>query len=109
MKNHIYEVDWNYEDNDGSWDDLHQYVVVYDSNTKLGEQIDHYLETDEPDFINMDKVLKEAFGITDAEVVFYLGNYGGTEEPTIEDVAKDVKDSADIIIKKFYGKEYERE
>ena len=105
MKNFIYEVDWNYEDNDG-WNDLHQYIVVYDEDSELGKEIEHHV-ADEDDVKNLDVALKKAFGITDAEVVFYLGNCGATEEPTIGDVAKELKESAGIIVKKVYDKEYE--
>lgn len=106
MKNHIYEVDWNYPDNDG-WNDLHQYIVVYDEDSELGKKLEHHVE-DEDDIKNLDEALKKAFGIRDEEVVFYYGDHF-EKEPTRKQIKEYLKDSADIIVKKFYDKDYERE
>ena len=106
MRNHIYEVMWNYEDEQG-WRDMCQYIVVFDNDSELGKIIDKaQFEGDEEWLGKLDEALLVAFGIKDNEVAFYLGE---TKEPTQEEMIKTVKADGDIVVKEVLGKYYENE
>ena len=108
MRNHIYEVMWNYEDGkETGWQDLHQYIVVYDSDSELGKVIDEeIMDNDEAHIERVDEALLVAFDIRDEDVAFYLGE---TKEPTVEQMKEAVKSDGDIIITEVLGKYYSNE
>jgi len=109
MRNHIYEVDWNYPDQIGSeWRDLHQYIVVYNSESELGKVIDKNLyEGDEMKYeTELANALLVAFGIRSNEVAFY---YETSKEMTEDELKEAIKSDANIIITQVYAKYYEGE
>lgn len=105
MRNHIYEVMWNYPDGkETGWRDLHQYIVVYNSNSELGKVIDEeIMDSDTAHFARVDEALMKAFDIRDEDVAFYLGE---NHEPTEEEMIKAVEADGDIIITEVLGKYY---
>lgn len=109
MRNHIYEVMWNYPDTVGSdeWRDLHQYIVVYDSNSELGKVIDEeIMDNDEAHIKRLSNALMKSFAICDNEVAFYLGE---NNEPTEQEMIDAVKADGDIIITEILAKYYEED
>lgn len=111
MRNHIYEVDWNYPDviesGDTTWRDLHQYIVVYDSNSELGKVIyEEIMDSDEAYFARVDEALMKSFGIKDEDVAFY---YGTTKEMTDDELIEAIKADGEIVITQIYNKFYEED
>ena len=111
MRNHIYEVMWIYSDviesGDTTWQDLHQYIVVYDSNSELGKVIDEeIMDSDTAHFARVDEALMKSFDIKDEDVVFY---YGTTKEMTDEKLIEAIKADGEIVITEILAKYYEED
>ena len=106
MRNHMWLVDWNYPDNEG-WNDLTQYVVVYNPNSKLGEIIDKGAFKEEEERLKeLNTELKKEFDIEDSDVAFY---YMAEKTPTKEELAGGVYADGDIVITEWHGRTYETE
>ena len=102
MRNHIYEVMWNYPEED-EWRDLHQYVLIYDRNSDLGKRIEAISFASNKEIENFDKYLYKLCGLRDEDICFYLN---ADKEPTENEMRAEALESADIVIKEILGKKY---
>ena len=73
------------------------YIVYAVEGTEVGDEIRRYLDSgeNETDFVELDKVLSKAFGITDSDCCFYVLDL---EDSTIEGIKKEVLDANDMEI-----------